>query len=343
MRRLLGTRLYGSAGSLAIALIGVALLLHIEAPAEVADTLDQVSIGLVALAIVPALVFGLARAWRYAILLGPQARSRPGTLVAVSLAGWSISLVLPGVVGEAAFIWLARTRLAVPVMRAAGAVFLARLFDAASLLLIALSTAAVAGVRLPGVVLPLAAFLAGAVLAALIALLWASPRRTVLGILSRVPRGRPLAQRTGEALEELSCTHHLGGLIAATALARCATALLYFSLFSALGEPVTLWQVWFALSIRTLLLAVPIQGFGGFGTTQLWWTGALTLLGFPIEEAAGAALAVHVLDLAVSLPAGLAGWAVLLLRPSGRTVSEPGPGELSAMESLPQTGRWLPR
>src|SRR5438093_487563 len=138
MTRLLHRRLYGSVGSVAIAVIGVALLLHVESLGEVTDALDQTSIWLVALAIVPALVFGLARAWRYLILLGPQGRSRPGTLVAVTLAGWSVSLLLPGVVGEAAFIWLARARLEVPIMRATGAVFLARLLDATSLLLIAL-------------------------------------------------------------------------------------------------------------------------------------------------------------------------------------------------------------
>lgn len=331
-------RLYGLAGSLAIAVIGVALLLRIEAPDEVAAALGQSSIWLVAVAVVPAVTFALARAWRYRILLGPLHRCRPGTLVAVTLAGWSVSLLLPGVVGEAAFIWLARTRLQVPIMRATGAVFLARLFDAASLLLIALSTAAVAGARLPGPILPLAAVLAADALAALIALLWSRPRRALLGVLSRISRGRPLAQRISQALDELSRTHRLGGLVAATALARCSAALLYFCLFSALGVPVTLWQVWFALSIRTLLLAVPIQGFGGFGTTQLWWTAALTLLGLPVEDAAGTALAVHVLDLAVSLPVGLAGWVALLLRASGRRLSEPGPGDLSAVESVPSAG-----
>src|SRR5205823_4047128 len=163
---------------------------------------------------------------------------------AVTLAGWSVSLLLPGVVGEAAFIWLARARLEVPIMRATGAVFLARLLDATSLLLIALTTAAIAGVRLPGALLPLATVLAAAAVTALVALLWAAPRRGLLDFMSRIPRGRRLSGRISEALSELSRTHHLGGLVAATALARCATALLYFCLFSALGVPVTLWQVW---------------------------------------------------------------------------------------------------
>ena len=74
-------------------------------------------------------------------------------------------------------------------------------------------------------------------------------------------------------------------------------------------------QVWFALSIRTLLLAVPLQGVGGLGTTQLWWTAGLTLLGWPADEALAASLAVHVLDLVISLPQAAAGWLILALRP----------------------------
>lgn len=323
------------AGSLAVTVVAVALLLRIEDPGEVVATLQQASIGLVALAIAPAIVFGLARARRFQILLGEHGRRRPGTVVAISLAGWSVGLLLPGLVGDAAFVWLARNRLAIPIMRATGAALLARLFDLASLLLIALATALLAGVRLPGAILLGASVLAAAVLAVLVGLLWGRSRRVALQAMARLPHGGALGRRVGDALDQLSRTRHVGGLVVSTALARCATVLLYLSLFAAIGHPLTLWQVWFALSLRTLLLAVPLQGLGGFGTTQLWWTGALTLLGFPLEDAVGAAFAVHVLDLAVSLPVGLAGWAVLLTRPAGRVVSGPQPADPSLVEPLP--------
>ena len=56
-----------------------------------------------------------------------------------------------------------------------------------------------------------------------------------------------------------------------------------------------------------------MQGIGGLGTGQLWWTGALTLLGWPVEDALAASLAIHLLDLAISLPQGGAGWLILLI------------------------------
>lgn len=312
-------------GSALVAVAGVALLLRIVDPSEVVGTLQQASIGLVALAVGPAIAFGLSRAWRFQILLGPQGGRHPSTVVAVTLAGWSVGLLLPGVAGDAAFVWLARNRLRVPVMRATGAAVLARLFDSASLLLIALGTGLLVGVRLPGLILLGASVLATAVLAVLTGLLWGPLRRVVLGALTQLPQASPVVGRVGDALDQLSRTRHLGGLLVSTAAARCATGLLFLSLFAAIGNPLTLWQVWFALSVRSLLLGVPLQGLGGLGTTQLWWTGALTLLGFPLDRAVRAALAVHVLDLAVSLPVGLAGWAMLLARPARLVdVREPG-------------------
>src|SRR5207244_13536112 len=47
---------------------------------------------------------------------------------------------------------------------------------------------------------------------------------------------------------------------------------------------------------------------------QLWWTAGLTLLGWPAQEAIAASLAVHLLDLCVSLPQAALGWLALTLR-----------------------------
>jgi uncharacterized membrane protein YbhN (UPF0104 family) len=53
---------------------------------------------------------------------------------------------------------------------------------------------------------------------------------------------------------------------------------------------------------------------GGLGTMQLWWTAGLTLLGWPAQEAIAVSLAVHLLDLCVSLPQAALGWLALTLR-----------------------------
>jgi glycosyltransferase 2 family protein len=297
--------------SMAVGLVLVVLLLRVEDPGDVLNTIRHASLALLSIAVTLALGFALARTWRFSILLGSAGRRAPGTLVAITLAGWTVNLLLPGPAGDATFVWLARRQLDVPIARGTGAVVMARLLDACSLLLIALSTAYLADIRVPRGVLVAGLALTAGVLGVLIALLWSRSRVVMLHWLAALPIGRRFATRMEPALGQLSRSRSLGGLVASTVTARCFTALLYFVLFAAVGQSLSLWQVWFALAFRTLLLAVPIQGIGGFGTTQLWWSGALTLLGWPFEEAVAAALAVHVLDMGVSLPVGLAGWAAL--------------------------------
>ena len=85
-----------------------------------------------------------------------------------------------------------------------------------------------------------------------------------------------------------------------------------------MGLPLGFWQAWFALSVRTLLLAIPIQGPAGLGTTQLWWVTALLLLGTSAHTAIAAGLSVHLLDLVVSLSLAALGWVLLALPRSRR-------------------------
>src|ERR671935_155395 len=236
-RRLVASRALRIGISAVVTIALLTLVLRAIRPGELLQTLRHASLGLLLLAAVAAFGFVSARAWRYRVLLGPERAHSGRKVLGITLAGWGISLVLPGPAGDGVFIWLDRTRLSTPIALGAGAVLVARALDVISLLLVALITAPLAGVRL--------------------------------------------------------------------------TAVQYLALFAAIGQPLTFAQAWFALSIRTLLLAFPIQGLGGLGTGQLWWTGALTLLGWPLRRALPASLAVHLLDLAISLPQGAAGWLAL--------------------------------
>ena len=296
------------------------VLLRAVRPGQLAETLTDVSPGLALLAAVAAFGFIAARAVRYRLLLGNGQPSRMRTILVVTLSSWGASLILPGPSGDAAFVMLARTRLKAPVAVGAGAAVLSRLLDLASLLLIALITAPLAGVILPRPLLGGGVALALLIAAGLTALFWSRPRSAIVGFLDRLSLPASLHERLHFAIEELGSGSRPALLVAATVAARVATGLQYFALFAAIDQPLSLQQVWFALSIRTLLLAVPIQGLGGFGTTQVWWTAGLTLLGWPVDDAIAASLAVHLLDLCVSLPQAALGWLIL-------TLSTPAPGE----------------
>jgi uncharacterized membrane protein YbhN (UPF0104 family) len=305
-------RLLRGAITVAVTIGLLYLVLRAARPAELVETLSEISPGLVTLGGIAAFGFVAARAWRYALLLGIA--RRPGTLLGITLTSWGASLILPGPSGDAAFVWLARSRLKTPVAVGAGAAVLSRLLDAASLLLIALITAPLAGVLLPSPLLLGGVALALVIAAGLTALFWDRPRRFMTDRLERLPLPPAIHERLHFAIEELGSGSRPFLLVTATLLARVATGVQYLALFAAIDQPLSLLQVWFALSIRTLLLAVPLQGLGGLGTTQLWWTAGLTLLGWPAGQALATSLAVHLVDLSVSLPQAAIGWAFTALR-----------------------------
>src|ERR1700737_1940379 len=177
------------------AVVTVALLflvLRAVPPAELGETLSEVSPGLVLLAALAAFAFIPARAWRYRLLLGNGQARRLRTILAVALSSWGASLILPGPSGDAALVMLARTRLKTPVAVGVGAAVLSRLLDVASLLLVALITAPLAGVILPRPLLAAGVALALLIAAGLTALFWSRTRRRIVRWLEPLPPPAPL-------------------------------------------------------------------------------------------------------------------------------------------------------
>ena len=253
-----------------------------------------------ALAVSGAVVFLAARTWRFGILLRGR-RSLTG-VAGVTGVGWGAGLLLPGPSGDVAFVAAARRVLGVSIARASGVAVLARILDLGSIALVAALAAAVsAGVETRSV-LVLAAVIAAGALAVFAALLLPGPRAWLLGLAGRVPRLSGLAGRAEAAMAELSSPRLTAGLLASTALCRVATAVQYAGLMSLVGLHLGFWQTWFALSIRTLLFTVPIQGIAGIGTSQAWWTTGLVLEGVPLSAAVAASVTIQALDLAISLP-----------------------------------------
>ena len=254
-----------------------------------------------AMAVSGAVVFLAARVWRFALLL-PGQRSRLAGVAGVTGLGWGAGLLLPGPSGDVAFVAAARRALGVSIARASGAAVLARILDLGSIALVAALAAAVSAGVEPRGVLVVAAVIAAAALAAFAALLLARPRAALLGLAARVPRLSRLAGRAEAAMADLSSPPVTAALLGSTALSRVATAVQYAGLMTMVGLHLGFWQTWFALSIRTLLFTVPVQGIAGIGTSQAWWTTGLVLEGVPLSAAVAASVTLQALDLAVSLP-----------------------------------------
>jgi hypothetical protein len=282
------------------------------------------SVGSIALAAFGAACFLLGRAWRFAALL-PRREGSARELLGATAASWGAGLLLPGPSADVTFVALARTRFSVGVARGSGSAIVARILDVVSLSLVAVVASFFTVTAEPTAVILAAAgaFVLG--LGVLLSLIIPGPRTLVTRLAGRIPRLAPLAVRAEAELDELNSRARWANLVGSTIFCRLATAVQYAALMSMVGLHLGFWQTWFVLSIRTLLLTIPIQGIAGIGTGQAWWAGALLLEGVSGGLAVGAGLTLQAIDLAVSLP--VAGIASALLIRRHREPAEPEAGE----------------
>jgi hypothetical protein len=285
------------------------------------------SVGSIALAAFGAACFLIGRAWRFAVLL-PKRRGSLRELLGATAASWGAGLLLPGPSADVTFVALARTRFAVGVVRGSGSAIVARILDVVSLALIAVvASFFTSTVEHPAVIFAAAAaFVVG--LGVLLSLIIPGPRTLVTRLAGRIPRLAPLATRAEAELDELNSRARWANLVGSTIFCRLATAVQYAALMSMVGLHLGFWQTWFVLSIRTLLLTIPIQGIAGIGTGQAWWATALLLEGVGGGLAVGAGLTLQAIDLAVSLPVAGIGSTLLFRRHREDSDLEPGQGDV---------------
>jgi hypothetical protein len=235
-------------------------------------------------------------------------------LLGATAASWGAGLLLPGPSADVTFVALARTRFGVGVARGSGSAIVARILDVVSLSAIAVVASFFTANHVhPAVIFAAAAaFVVG--LSVLLSLIIPGPRTLVTRLAARIPRLAGLATRAESELDVLNSRARWANLVGSTIFCRIATVIQYAALMSMVGLHLGFWQTWFVLSIRTLLLTIPIQGIAGIGTGQAWWAGALLLEGVPGALAVGAGLTLQAIDLAVSLPVAGLGSTLLFRR-----------------------------
>ena len=243
-------------------------------------------------------------------------------LLGATAASWGAGLLLPGPSADVTFVALARTRFGVGVARGSGSAIVARILDVVSLSAIAVIASFFTANHVhPAVIFAAAAaFVVG--LGVLLSLIIPGPRTLVTRVAARIPRLAGLAARAEAELDVLNSRARWANLIGSTLFCRIATVIQYAALMSMVGLHLGFWQTWFVLSIRTLLLTIPIQGIAGIGTGQAWWAGALLLEGVPGSLAVGAGLTLQAIDLAVSLPVAGLGSTLLFRRNRDGAASE---------------------
>jgi uncharacterized membrane protein YbhN (UPF0104 family) len=279
----------------------------------------DLSVGSILLAGFGAACFLVGRAWRFGALL-PRRDGSARELLGATAASWGAGLLLPGPSADVTFVALARTRFAVGVARGSGSAVVARILDAVSLALIAVIASFFTAYHEPPPVLLLAGGVFVVGVGVLLAMIIPGPRTVVTRLGAKIPKLAGLAARAEAELDELNSRARWANLLGSTAFCRVATVIQYTALMHMVGINLGFAQTWFVLSIRTLLLTIPIQGIAGIGTGQAWWAGALVFEGIPAELAVSAGLTLQAIDLAVSLPVAGLGSTLLFRR---RKAAEP--------------------
>src|ERR1035437_4528495 len=116
---------------------------------SIASAVEAAPVGLLLIAGAAAVTFNLIRALRYRVLLGSAQRVPIIQLAGVSTTAWAVSLALPSVFGDAAFVWLLRRTTRVGATKGAAAALVARVADVGSFVVIVPLATLVLGLRLP--------------------------------------------------------------------------------------------------------------------------------------------------------------------------------------------------
>ncbi len=116
---------------------------------------------------------------------------------------------------------------------------------------------------------------------------------------TKLPRLQLLAGeiiRSLQLLRKLSPAK-LAGLAMVTIGMKLLTSGIYFILATGLAVEISFPKLFFASVLTSLFLAFPLQGVGGLGTEEAWWTASLRMVGLHMPQAILLGLTFHLLNI----------------------------------------------
>jgi len=298
---------------------------------DLVDTLRNAHLPSLALFVMVSLGGLAARVGRYWLLLEVRPSFRDLTLV--TLVRNCLVDLLPARLGSLSFVYLATTRLNVPVQDSPATFFLALVFDMVAILV-------VGGAVSPGGVA--LAVLAGVLLAVSIAavLLMAPALDLGAGILRRCAAGNRLARvelwtklaglatDTAEQVRRVRRRGVLLPVLLVSLLVRFFKFGAYYVLLQAVlishgmaWGTLNFFEVFLGVAGAELSATLPIHGIAGLGTYEAAWALGFTQLGFTEELAILSGFATHLISQTYDYGLGLAAL-VWIMRPGFRRSGE---------------------
>ncbi|RZV38735.1 MAG: flippase-like domain-containing protein [Candidatus Acidulodesulfobacterium acidiphilum] len=102
-------------------------------------------------------------------------------------------------------------------------------------------------------------------------------------------------------------------LVLFTLMGRLSVYASFFFLFKSLNLNITINQVIFVSTFVTLMLIIPFQGLGGFGSYEIWVTMALIIVGINKNNALTASIPTQLLFFIFSILEGITGYILLII------------------------------
>jgi hypothetical protein len=239
------------------------------------------------------------RAWRFAVLTSGRRALPELAMIRIALQLNFLNFVLPFRLGELGYPALMRQQYGEPLLRSAGVLLIARLFDLAIVAAILSGTAALyaqSPVAQAGLVVcallctgaPLALAFLGAALCSRLLPYFAHKRRSAPALASLAALEAPAARL---ALALGFAIWLLFGLAAVFAASAVATS-------------VPPGAAMLGAAAGNLAFALPVNGIAGLGPAQAAWVLATTWAGVPTDAAVVSALALHAVVLLNALVLG---------------------------------------
>jgi hypothetical protein len=265
------------------------------------------------------------RAWRFAVLTTGRPGLPDAAMLAIALKLNFLNFVLPFRLGELGYPALMRHQYGHRLLRSAGVLLIARLFDLSTVLAILLGSAALAigtpAGQVACAILALMCGLAPLALAGLGAALllrlgprlsrrrhglsppdWEQRTRLGAGLAGRLRRFKP----TAEQVAQLAGLGH--GLLRLLVLLGFAIWLAFglaaVLVATAVVDSVSPRAALLGAAAGNLAFALPVNGIAGLGPAQAAWVLATTWTGVPQPDAVLSALALHAVTLSNALLLG---------------------------------------
>lgn len=214
--------------------------------------------------------------------------------------------VVPFRAGELAFVYLAKMRMGISMGVGMAVIALSRLYDVLAICILFIASLLLAreGFGYFSGFVPFVAALALALALLIIAIVWlnkyfaAFTRRVfsikVLDGLRTIPAkvdeicGYCSSLRTGRST---------AAILAITMAMWAFQALNMYLISSGMGLGLNFWTAVVGMLLAIVLIALPIQGVGNFGSFELAWAAIFVALGAPVAAAVSSGFAVHLIIL----------------------------------------------